>query len=151
MALSVGPIPRAAATFQKGQNSLLPRVEALSMHELSDGTVLVVTDDLDRVVQGVQSYQGVTAETFTRRRTATSRTLIVTDVVTVVGVVMTHYQIVLHVIGVLTSGCTAVIVPEATASGVTVAVAPRGHGSRKSDLETRRTRFIRFSSSVLLL
>lgn len=147
MTLSLGPASRTTTTFEIGQDGLLPRVETLAMHELSYGTILVVTDDLDRIVKRVQSYKGITAKTFSRRGATTCRTLIIIIIVviiiiTVVTIVMSDDEIIVHMIRILvTCRSTTSVISEATAGGVTIAVAPRGHGSRKGDLESRRSRF----------
>lgn len=142
MTLSLGPASCASAALKIGQDRLLPRIETLAMHELSDRAVFVIANDLDRVMQGIHSYQRITAQAFPRRGAATSRTLIVDTVVdiiiiviiiVVIVVVLTNNQIVLHLNGVVTSGRTYAavgVVSEATAtSSVTIAVAPRSHGS----------------------
>lgn len=141
MTLSLRPASCASAAFKIGQDRLLPRIEALAMHKLTDRAVLVVANNLDRIMQGVHSNKRVTAQTFARRCAATNRTLVIVDAVVDV-IVLANYEIVVHLNGVVTSGRTyTVVVSEATTSSVTVAVAPRGHGSQTSDLKSRCSRF----------
>lgn len=141
MTLSLGPASRTSTTFEIGQDSLLPRIEALAMHKLTDRAVLIVANDLDRFMQGVHSNKRVAAQTFARRCAATGRTLIVVvDAVDII--VLANNEIVVHMNGVVTSGRTyTVVVSEATTGSVTVAVAPRGHGSQTTDLKSRCSRF----------
>lgn len=50
MALSFGPATGASTTLQIGEYGLLPGVETLAMHELTDRATIVVARHLDRVM-----------------------------------------------------------------------------------------------------
>lgn len=71
--LTLGPAARPTAALEIRQNRLLPSVEALAMHELSDRAVVVVAGDLDRVVQRVKADEYVAAQALAGRRAATRR------------------------------------------------------------------------------
>lgn len=142
MTLSLGPASCTSTTFEIGQDSLLPRIEALTMHKLTDRAVLIVANDLDRFMQGVHSNKRVAAQTFARRCAATGRTLIVVVVDAVVDIIVLANNEIVYMNGVVTSGRTyTVVVSEATTGSVTVAVAPWGHGSQTTDLKSRCSRF----------
>lgn len=50
VALSFGPATGASTTLQVGEYGLLPGVETLAMHKLTDRATIVVTSYLDRVM-----------------------------------------------------------------------------------------------------
>lgn len=113
MTLTLGPAASAAAAFQIREYRLLPDVEALTVHELTDRTIVVIAGDLDRVVQGVEADEGVAAQTLAGRRAAARR--------------LARAQQIIH--GIVSANANAPVLQEATAatSVAAVGVTPRCH------------------------
>lgn len=113
MTLTLGPAACATAALQVRQYRLLPGVEALAMHELADRAVVVVTGDLDRVVESVETDENVAAKTLAGRRAASRSLSRIT-------------QKIFHRIVDAATGAGPIL-QEAAGSVATVGVTPRCH------------------------